>query len=448
MPTPFIMPKMDMDQESVYINEWLKKEGDTVEKGEPVIIIETDKITSEVEAPASGKLARILYGENVEAPVTEVMAYILHEGETEADLPVLNKKEESVESAGVDLEESTTVDEAPEKFVTPLAARIAKDNDLDLNEIPFSKDKITKKDIETYLESQKEIVETRVKTPATPAARRLAVEGNVALEKIEGTGPCGRVQAKDVKRITEDREEKFAVSEVSKVLGETISLSNIRKRIGDRLQASYQTSPHIYLTVEVDMHEAEASRKRMNALAEQEDISPISVTAYLVRTLAWVLKRQSMLNATLTEDSIHLWEDVNIGIATAIDEGLIVPVIHQAGQKSIREINQRLRYLTKQARAGALTREEVQDGTFTISNLGMYGIQSFTAIINPPQSAILAVGAVERKPVVVDEDDTVEVRPMMKMTLGVDHRIIDGAVAAAFLAELVKALETPEVILF
>jgi pyruvate dehydrogenase E2 component (dihydrolipoamide acetyltransferase) len=232
------------------------------------------------------------------------------------------------------------------------------------------------------------------------------------------------------------------------VPGETISLSNIRKRIGDRLQASYQTSPHINLTVEVDMHEAEASRARMNTLAAQEEISPISVTAYLVRTLAWVLKRHPMLNATLTEDGIHLWEDVNIGIATAIDEGLIVPVIHQAGQKSIREINQELRYLTKQARVGNLTREEIQDGTFTISNLGMYGIQSFTAIINPPQSAILAVGAVERKPIVVDEDDTVKVHPMMKMTLGVDHRIIDGAVAAAFLAELVKALETPEVLLF
>jgi pyruvate dehydrogenase E2 component (dihydrolipoamide acetyltransferase) len=196
------------------------------------------------------------------------------------------------------------------------------------------------------------------------------------------------------------------------------------------------------------MHEAEASRKRMNSLAAEEGAEPISVTAYLIRVLAWVLKRHPMLNSSLTEDGIMLYEDINVGIATAIDEGLIVPVIHQAGQKSICEINQRLRYLTKQARAGTLTREEVQDGTFTISNLGMYGIQSFTAIINPPQSAILAVGAVERKPVVVDEDDMVEVRPMMQMTLGVDHRIIDGAVAAAFLAELVKALETPEVLLF
>jgi pyruvate dehydrogenase E2 component (dihydrolipoamide acetyltransferase) len=448
MPTPFIMPKMDMDQETVYINEWLKKEGDIVEEGEPVIIIETDKITSEVEAPASGKLARILYGENVEAPVTEVMAYILHEGETEADLPMVDKKEESRESAGVDLDESTASKEASEKYATPLAARMAKENNLDLKKIPSSKDKITKRDIEAYLEGQQEIVETRVKTPATPAARRLADEGNIALKEIEGTGPRGRVQAKDVKSIIEDREEKIAVLELSKVPGETISLSNIRKRIADRLQASYQTSPHIYLTVEVDMHEAEASRARLNTFAAQEEASPISVTAYLVRTLAWVLKRYPLLNATLTEDGIYLCEDVNIGIATAIDEGLIVPVIHQAGQKSIREINQELRYLTKQARVGNLTREEIQDGTFTISNLGMYGIQSFTAIINPPQSAILAVGAVERKPIVVDEDDTVKVHPMMKMTLGVDHRIIDGAVAAAFLSELVKALETPEVMLF
>jgi pyruvate dehydrogenase E2 component (dihydrolipoamide acetyltransferase) len=442
------MPKMDMDQESVYINEWLKKEGDTVEKGEPVIIIETDKITSEVEAPASGRLARILYGENVEAPVTEMMAYILHEGETDADLPVLDKKEESGESASVDLEESAAADEAPEKYVTPLAARMAKENNLDLSEIPSPKDKITKSDIEAYLEGQQEIVETRVKTPATPAARRLASEGGIPLEKVVGSGPRGRVQAENVVDFIAEQERTAKPSGFVPVPGETTPLSNIRKRIGDRLQASYQETPHIYLTVEVDMHEAEASRKRMNSLAAEEGAEPISVTAYLIRVLAWVLKRHPMLNSSLTEDGIMLYEDINVGIATAIDEGLIVPVIHQAGQKSICEINQRLRYLTKQARAGTLTREEVQDGTFTISNLGMYGIQSFTAIINPPQSAILAVGAVERKPVVVDEDDMVEVRPMMQMTLGVDHRIIDGAVAAAFLAELVKALETPEVLLF
>ena len=447
MPTPFIMPKMDMDQESVFIVEWLKEEGEHVEKGEPVIVIETDKITSEVEAPATGILGGVLYGENVEAPVTEVIAYILQEGETEADLPetvVEAEEEKTVEEKELG---SVQPGEPPSKSATPLAARMAKEKDLDLSKIPFTGEKITKDDIEAYL-MKEDHVEPRVKIPATPAARRLASESGIALEKVEGTGPRGRVQAENVVDFITEQERTAKQVGVVPVPGETTPLSNIRKRIGDRLQASYQETPHIYLTVEVDMHEAEASRKRMNSLAVEEGAEPISVTAYLIRVLAWVLKRHPMLNSSLAEDGIKLYEDINVGVATAIDEGLIVPVIHKAEDKSIREINQRLRYLTKKAREGALTREEVQDGTFTISNLGMYGIQSFTAIINPPQTAILAVGTLKRKPVVVDQEDTIAVRPMMMMTLGVDHRVIDGAVAAEFLAALVKALEVPEVMLF
>ncbi len=447
MPTPFIMPKMDMDQETVFIVEWLKKEGEEVEKGEPVVMVETDKITSEVEAPATGKLARILYGENVEAPVTKVVAYILGEGETEADLPPA----ESESSPAQTPESQEPVSEkaaqqASTKAATPLAERMAKAENLDLNEIPAVGEKITKEDIEAYLEGRDE-VQPRVKTPATPAARRLAAEADLSLAQVEGSGPRGRVQAMDVEHMMAERPQAAAATPMA-IAGETVSLSNIRKRIGERLQASYQTAPHIYLTVEVDMLETEESRKRMNSLAAQEGADSISLTAYLVRTVAWVLRRHPVLNASLTDDGLQYWKDINIGIATAIDEGLIVPVIRQADKKMIREINKDLRYLTKQARAGALTREEVQDGTFTISNLGMFGIESFTAIINPPQSGILAVGTLTRKPVVVDQDDTVEVRPMMKMTLAVDHRVIDGAVAAAFLADIVKALETPEMLLY
>jgi pyruvate dehydrogenase E2 component (dihydrolipoamide acetyltransferase) len=210
------------------------------------------------------------------------------------------------------------------------------------------------------------------------------------------------------------------------------------------MTASYQSTPHIYLTVEVDMLEAEESRKRMNQLAGEPSIS---ITAYLVRLVAWALKRHPLLNATLEDDQIKLWEEVNIGIATALDEGLIVPVVHHADQLSAVEINLRMRELAQKARAGTLAREEIQGGTFTISNLGMYGVDSFTAIINPPQSAILAVGTVRRKPVVVDAEDTVMVRPMMMLTLGADHRVVDGAVAASFLADMVKAIETPELLL-
>lgn len=196
------------------------------------------------------------------------------------------------------------------------------------------------------------------------------------------------------------------------------------------------------------MREAEASRKRMNELANQDSTPAISMTAFITRIVAWSLKRHPYLNASFQNNEIRFWEEINIGIATALDDGLIVPVIRNADQMTAKEINNTLRDLTRRARSGDLSLDEIQNGTFTISNLGMYGIQSFTAIINPPQSAILAVGTLTRRPVVVDDADTLEIRPMMMLTLGADHRIVDGAVAAEFLADIVKALETPELLLF
>lgn len=439
MPTPFIMPKMDMDQEKVTINEWLKKEGESVEKGEPVVVIETDKITSEVEAPASGRLARILYNENEEAPVTQVVAYILHDNETEADLPEVS---ENKEDKSVNQYEKSEKTESPRITATPVAKRMAQQEGLDLSAIPASGKKITKSDVQAYLDDSSGI-QTRVETPATPAARRVADEKGININQIKGTGPRERVQERDVKVFLTKQETPLP----QVFPGEKQPLSSMRKRIAERMTTSYQTTPHIYLSVDVDMSEAEASRQRMNHLAEKEGIPDISLTAYLIRIVSWCLKQHPYLNASLENDKIIFWEDINIGVATALEDGLIVPVIHNADEKPTGELNDRLRYLTAKARKGELTREEVQGGTFTISNLGMYGIRSFTAIINPPQSAILAVGTINRQPIVIDDQDTVEVRPVMTLTLAADHRIVDGAVAANFLSELVKALETPEMLL-
>ncbi len=444
MPTPFIMPKMDMDQESVTINEWLKKEGDTVEKGEPVIVVETDKITSEVEAPASGTLAGIKYGDNQDVPVTKVIAYILSQGETKADLPAKEKDQAPAQSPEEQVEDTETKEKSKQPAATPVAERMAKANQIDLNQVAASGKKITKEDIEAHLD-ERDGVKPRVETPATPAARRLAAEANLDLSKASGSGPRGRVQAADVESLI----QKQTTQPPSRPQAdETIPMAGMRKRIADRLTTSYQTTPHIFLNVEVDMTEAENSRQRMNNLAEKEGSANISLTAYLVRVVAWALKRHPYLNASLEKDQITLWDQIHIGIATALEEGLIVPVIHDAGRQSAREINECLRYLTRKARAGELDREEIQGGTFTISNLGMFGIDSFTAIINPPQSAILAVGTINRKPVVIDDQDTIAVRPMMNLTLAADHRVVDGAVAAAFLADLVRAIETPELLIF
>lgn len=437
MPTPFIMPKMDMDQEYVTIINWLKKEGEWIKKGEPVIEVETDKIASEIEAPESGILASILYHENEEAPVTKVVAYILKEGESLDSVPSPAKGAEPVAQASSPVSERT---EAAESAVraTPLAKKVSADLGVPLDQVTPSGSKVTRKDVEAFADGRKDEVIPRVSVPATPAARSLAAQRGVSLEEVVGSGPRGRVQAKDVPTETSIPETTVT----------TIPLVGKRKRIAERLTASYQSTPHIYLTVEVDMTAAENARKRINRIARKDEQPTVSMTAFLAKIVAWALSRNPKLNASLQTDRIELLEDINVGIATAIDDGLIVPVIHGTDKLPLREISERLSYLTKQARDGALKAAEVSDGTFTISNLGMYGISSFTAIINPPQSAILAVGGLVRKPVVIDENDTVAVRPMMNLTLGADHRVVDGADAALFMVDLVKAMESPEFILY
>ncbi len=447
MPTPFIMPKMDMDQEVVTIITWLKNEGDWIEKGEPVVEVETDKIVSEIEAPESGILANILYHENDEAPVTKVVAYILKEGESLDSLP---KAEKSVEPTPSKTEDVLKEVGAPKPAfqVTPLAEKVSTDLGVPLEQVSPSGSKVTRKDVEAFAEKMKDQIVPRVGTPATPAARSLAEARGVNLLDLSGSGPRGRIQAKDVPVEALSQPEKITRTTAQAGITTEIPLVGKRKRIAERLTASYQSTPHIYLSVEVDMTASESARKRINSLAEKEGQPAISVTAFLVKVVAWALGRHPYLNASLQDDKILVSEDANIGIATAIEDGLIVPVIHGANRLTLKDINTTFRYLTAQARAGALTANEVSGGTFTISNLGMFGISSFTAIINPPQSAILAVGGLVRKPVVVDENDTIAVRPMMNLTLGADHRVVDGAVAAAFLADLVRVLESPELVLY
>jgi pyruvate dehydrogenase E2 component (dihydrolipoamide acetyltransferase) len=213
------------------------------------------------------------------------------------------------------------------------------------------------------------------------------------------------------------------------------------------MQTSFQTAPHIFLTVNVDVSNFEEKRKGLNSSIEEDTDANISLTAMLIRHIAQALVDHPYLNASLIDEDIYLWREVNIGLATAIDEGLIVPVIHNANQLGVIEINTRIKELARKAREGKLQLEDVHGGTFTLSNLGMFGIDQFQAIINPPESAILAVGRVIRKPVVVDDQDSVEVRPRMSLTLSADHRVIDGVTAARFLNDLVQAIESPDSLL-
>ena len=446
MPTPFIMPKMDMDQEVVTIMRWLKKEGDSIEKGEPVIEVETDKIASEIEAPESGILANILYHENEEAPVTKVVAYILQDGETAQDLPIPTSETEPAIKEPAPAP-TAVAGAKPAVSATPLAEKVLLKLNIAADQVPTSGPKLTRKDVEAYVEKMQDQVVPRVQVAATPAARSLAEERGMALEGVIGSGPRQRVQAADILQISNLQVSEPMIT-TKELISTSVPMVGKRKRIAEKLTTSYQSVPHIFLTVEVDMSRSEAARKRMNEVADKNSQPAVSMTAYLVKVVAWALKRHPYLNAVLEGNSIQLLKNVHVGVATALEDGLIVPVIHDADLLPIQLINEKLRYLTGQARNGALTAIEVAGGTFTISNLGMFGIKSFTAIINPPQSAILAVGGLVRKPVVIDDRDTIAVRPMLSLTLGADHRVVDGAVAASFLAELANALETPELVLY
>ena len=437
MPVPFIMPKFDMDQEQATIISWEKRDGDFVKFEETVLTVETDKVAIEVPSPATGTLARIAYKDGDVVPVTTIIAYILKDGETLADLPKaditppLSKPE--VDSV------SQTLTSAQ---ATPVAIRMAKEEGVDLSKVASSGDKITRRDVELYLANQTPA--SRVAVAATPAARRVAREKGIDLETVAGSGPRGRVQSADVSQTA--TQIPTSVSHGREV--EVIPLTGIRRTIAERMQQSFQQSPHIALTVDVDMTEAEKVRKRFNAQAEKLAQPRVTVTALIIKVVAWALVRNPYINASFNSDSISLWKDVNIGVAAAAPQGLVVPVLKGADTLGVGEINLRLVELAERARENKLKLEDVQGGTFTISNLGMFGIRQFRAIINPPESAILAVGSAVRKPVVIDEQDRVEVRPIMSLTLSADHRVIDGIVAARFLSDLVTGLESPSMLLY
>jgi pyruvate dehydrogenase E2 component (dihydrolipoamide acetyltransferase) len=221
----------------------------------------------------------------------------------------------------------------------------------------------------------------------------------------------------------------------------------MRRTIAERMTASYQAAPHVTFTVRVDMRGFEATRAELNARAEATGQAQASVTALIVKAVAWALRQHPWLNSTLQGDEIHLLPDINVGVAVALEEGLIVPVVRQADRKGVSEIAAEVKDLTTRSRQGRLIPGDVMGGTFTVSNLGPFGIEQFTAIINPPEAAILAVGATQPE-VMVDVDGQVTVCPVMRMTLSADHRVVDGAVAARFLSDLREVLEAPALLLW
>ncbi len=463
MATDVIMPKVDMDQETGTVAKWVKVDGDEVKQGETILEIETDKVAIEVEAPASGILRGILVHEGETVPIATTIAYILQPGEALPDDVGAGPR------ARPAADEPAAAPKAPvqqtdwEVPVTPVARKMAQASGVDLASVAGSGPggKVTKKDVQEALAVGGPSGNGLGKVYATPAARRTAAEQGVLLEKVTGSGPDGRVQADDVLAYAAATAAAASAAQAAVMPAgaaalagaiEVVPLQGKRRTIAERLTASYQAVPHINFTASIDMTRFNEARAQLNGRAEKEDGARISATALLAKIVAQTLTRHPWLNSSFQEADgaqgaeIHLFRDVNMGIAVALEDGLIVPVVRDAANKGVAQIAAEINDLAVRAREGQLAPAEVREGTFTISNLGPFGVEQFTAIINPPQSAILAVGTTQPQ-VVPDENGEVVVRPIMKFTLAADHRVVDGAVAAHFVADLKAALEEPLLLL-
>ncbi|MGV8026215.1 MAG: dihydrolipoamide acetyltransferase family protein [Anaerolineaceae bacterium] len=430
-----IMPKFGFTQEESEILEWLKKEGETVEKGDPIATVSTDKLSMEVEAPESGILSGIRYKAGDIVPVTNIIAFILQPGEK------LPEVKDFVEPTVVAEKTLTSAEPLMTGNATPVALRMMQDAGIAADSIQGSgtDGKITKTDVEEYLAQQKAGKATG-KVAATPAARRVAVESNTELASIPGSGPKGRIQETDVRKAVSGMQP---VSMRTSTEVTRISLKGMRRIIAENMARSWHEAPHMTLQVDVDMSAARTLRE-LSARKVDGAVQKFTYTALLTKVVAWALVRHPKLNSRLEENEIVLLPYVHMGVAVAVSEGLIVPVIKNADQKSIYQISDELKNTAERARTNKLVPDDLEGGTFTISNLGMYGVDRFTAIINPPQSAILAVGNIVDR-FVPDENKNPVLKPIMTITASADHRVVDGAEVAEFLADVKKALESPGV---
>ena len=403
-----IMPKLGFNMDKGTLLKWRKKEGDFVKEQEVLFEIETDKTVMEVEAQTSGILRKILVAEGEEVSVTLPIAII---GDKDEDI---NKM---IEGAYQKLGKSEMTEEES-KVAKKISQRIAKKREIE-----------PKKEKEEF----KKI---------SPRAQRKAKELGVEVQLVEGSGPGGVVIEKDIldyfqlKKVT----SKTLIEE--KEIEKRIPYTGIRKIIGDRLSQSKFTAPHIYFSISVDMTKAISFLDTYNSDLQLK----VTINDLIVFIVVKVLKEQPNINCSLIGEEIVYYKDINIGIAVAIEEGLIVSVLKNADKKNLSILSAETKKLIKLARERKLMPDDYKGGTFTVSNLGMYGIESFTAIINTPEAAILAVGEIKKSPTIVEEENSkkTEIRSIMKMTLSADHRLIDGIMAASFLNRIKYYLEFPE----
>ena len=408
MPTNVIMPSLGFDMTEGLLARWLKNEGDPVVKGQAIAEIETEKATVEIEAAVSGILARIIVQAGETVPVGTLIGVIAEAGE-----------EVTAESAPSPAPPSPAppAPSSPAPPAPPAPPPPAPVPEAGEGAAPS---------------------EARVK--ASPVARKMAEEAGLDLSRVKGTGPGGRVVERDVQAaIAAGSAPAPPGIPAGPAPGGTVPLNRMRKTIARRMTESKATAPHFYVTVEINMDDAMKMREQLNGLAPEAE--RISVNDLIVAAAARTLARFPALNASYREDNLEMHSQVNIGIVVALEDGLIPPVLRDADKKNLKRIAAESRELTERARANKLRSDDLGGGTFTVSNLGMFDVDEFIAIINPPEAAILAVGAVTRRPVAAAGE--IRIALLMKTTLSVDHRVADGAQAGRFMQEFKKLLENP-----
>jgi pyruvate dehydrogenase E2 component (dihydrolipoamide acetyltransferase) len=448
--------------------EWLKQEGDSLAKGEPMVVIETDKVVTEVEAPTDGVLVRIVVGQEEERPIGATLALLGSPGEhlSDADIQqllggesaeVTSSASPAVGAVSGAAQVSTATAPAPSAGdrvkISPVARKFAQQKGLDPASISGTGPggRITKEDVMRAAEAPAApaVAASSERVKISPIARKLAQEYGIDVATVSGTGPGGRITKDDMLQVVEASKTAPSAAAVaspepvaSTPAAATIPLTGIRGRVAERMYESWNTIPRVTEVMHVDMSATVAFREAMQTQWEQQFGVRISLNDLITKAVAVALIRHPRLNATMGEREVKVHGDINIGVAVNLDEGLIVPVVRHVNRKDLGQISRESRELAERARSGRLQLDDLSEGTFTITNLGTTGIDLFTPIINPPQVAILGVGMVQRRPVVVG--DALAIRPSAYLCLVFDHRALDGVPAARFLQELQQLLAKPQ----
>ena len=430
MPIEILMPALSPTMTEGNLVAWLKAEGDTISPGEVIAEIETDKATMEVEAVDEGVLGKILVAAGTEGvSVNAAIAILLEEGEDKSSI-----KDNAYRSDPIEIQNTQNSEQKSEgqpDINEPKKGKVVSEN----TKVPLGK-------IQSPLIANQD----DVRVAASPLARRMAEHAGLDLTKISGSGPNGRIIKADIDQVL-SQDNALKLPPVSTVTSPSIEPSaqydaipnnSMRKVIASRLTESKQAAPHFYMTVDCNVDALKQVRMELN---EKVEGTKISINDLIIRASAIALKQVPEANASWTEEATLVYKTIDISVAVAIEGGLITPIIRDAGAKGVKEISVKMKDLANRAREGKLMPEEYQGGTFSISNLGMYGVKEFSAVINPPQGAILAIGAAEERPII--KDGAVAAATLMTCTLSVDHRVVDGAVGARFLSAFKRLIEDP-----